>query len=979
MARQGWQRLLAETPRESKPGGYPIAAYSEFMPPPRIGWKPYPTHEPMPFEEGDPFGWQISEYEEAVELLPGLTQVARQAMHALVHLGEGRPAQGISRAKLEGNPYWPPELAQHAGKLAGERYVAIWPLALSRTQDDKGRVRWTLFGGSEQGPERAFWRSFYSEPGRPLPPEVALGFIRRLLAAAYGRSAEELRDLRRAGFRVLPTAGNAAFSFWDEDPLPAWTEPYLLRQGEPIGRVKYLLTFRPFASLPAAVRRAYLARNLELLPFPGSLIFWGAPPLVRLAQELPMAIQASLLQLCDRHAAPRGLRVPQSGWMHEHHPDHPEPDPRHGILRNTYRRTHRWARIHRHEDELAVAGTEDRVAHVLFSSAPEDVGLYGKPMARNAQIWTHDYQLLVDGPRAGRADLKRAAAALRQGGHFGYRFLFPAMRVGEYEVYWHRPVVAYVSPETSQPEVLPDAPTGYLTAYRAGRMDLARPVELWPRRLARPEYLAAVRGFEMAHEHREHQAAVNVRKLLDMWNLLGQRPLLRSFARQLLTIPKHETLEDWLESLGALGEDPAASRALAAEIVGRLEPAAPPAKRPVRRKTPTALTFHRTACRRFEVEYWKTIARLAEGRYINKENADCIDDPASAALRRHEHRDLEALGDYLLDYYRRTIERHSMARKALAGELPFAWQTDFDYPWSGGWQANQEGKTNERNLLVVIPGRDRRRAVVMADHYDTAYMEDRYEKGKGGSGARLAAAGADDNHSATAALMLAAPIFLELSRAGRLGCDVWLVHLTGEEFPADCMGARHLAQWLVERSLRLCLPGPRHVDLSKAVVQGVYVLDMIAHNRDRDHDVFQIAPGTSRESMWLAYQAHLANMAWNAGAAAWNRRRSRRGLGRGRRSPDGSVIPEVAAHPRLHGEIRPTADPRSSLYNTDGQIFSDAGIPVVLFMEDYDINREGYHDTHDTMANIDLDYGSAVAAIAIEAVARAATETPGRF
>ena len=45
----------------------------------------------------------------------------------------------------------------------------------------------------------------------------------------------------------------------------------------------------------------------------------------------------------------------------------------------------------------------------------------------------------------------------------------------------------------------------------------------------------------------------------------------------------------------------------------------------------------------------------------------------------------------------------------------------------------------------------------------------------------------------------------------------------------------------------------------------------------------------------------------------------------------------------------------------------------VLFMENYDINRTGYHDTHDTMANIDLDYGAAVAAITIESVARAAT------
>ena len=93
----------------------------------------------------------------------------------------------------------------------------------------------------------------------------------------------------------------------------------------------------------------------------------------------------------------------------------------------------------------------------------------------------------------------------------------------------------------------------------------------------------------------------------------------------------------------------------------------------------------------------------------------------------------------------------------------------------------------------------------------------------------------------------------------------------------------------------------------------------------------------------------------------------------------GGDMPEVAAHPPLLGEVRPPADPRSTLYNTDGQIFSDAGVPVVLFMENYDINRQGYHDTHDTMANIDLDYGSAVAAIAIESVARAATEKPPRW
>jgi len=47
-------------------------------------------------------------------------------------------------------------------------------------------------------------------------------------------------------------------------------------------------------------------------------------------------------------------------------------------------------------------------------------------------------------------------------------------------------------------------------------------------------------------------------------------------------------------------------------------------------------------------------------------------------------------------------------------------------------------------------------------------------------------------------------------------------------------------------------------------------------------------------------------------------------------------------------------------------------VPVVLFMENYDINHSGYHDSLDTMANIDLDYGAALAARAIETVARAA-------
>jgi hypothetical protein len=222
--------------------------------------------------------------------------------------------------------------------------------------------------------------------------------------------------------------------------------------------------------------------------------------------------------------------------------------------------------------------------------------------------------------------------------------------------------------------------------------------------------------------------------------------------------------------------------------------------------------------------------------------------------------------------------------------------------------------------------------------------------------------------------MLGARPFLELSRQGRLDCDIWLVHLTGEEYPAEGLGACRLIQWLVERTLRLRTCDGKWHDLSGVRIQGVYVLDMVAHNNDKARDIFQISPGVARESLWLAYQAHLAAELWNARAEEWNTAKTRKNASRFRRCRDGKTIPPVAPHARLAGEVRLPFDPRSTLFNTDGQGFSDVGIPVVLFMENYDIERVGYHDTHDNMKLIDLDYGAALAAITIESVARAATE-----
>ncbi len=955
-------------------GKYPIEAYSEFMPPSRIGLNPYTGENTGFFSDRDPWGWPVTEYEEAFELQPGMQLIAQQILGALVRLGRGEPAHGISANILNGNPYWPYELAHSPGALSHERFVILLPLAFSRTLDDKGRVRWTLFGSSEQGPARAFWQGFFSAPGREVPREEAMLFLRRLIAEAYDEPPDALGDLGRAGFRIFAAGGNSRLNAWQAALLPSWTSSYCWTAGQTLAGVKYLLTFEPFGRLPAEVREAYLAGRLHLLPFPGSLLFWGASPYEQLRRELPFAHQIPLLHSVARHEAPRGVRIPQAGWMHEPRPGKLDPEGVHGPVRNTYIRTHRWARVHRHEDELTLLAKEDKIAHVLFSTLPDDVELYGKPMARNVQLWTHDYHLLLDGPGAADRDIQRAFQSLGEGGMFGYRFYFPPMRVGRHDVYWHRPLAAFHSPETSKSVLIRSAPAGYLTAYRADRVDLERPVELWPRLLRREGHLAAVGLSAHSEDVHPNQTALNVRKLLDAAELLGKDSLPRTYARRLLTLGSRHTLDDWLKSLPERAGDPQGGQRLAGDLERLIE--AHPGSLPRRKgsRLPRSLTFDFTARRSFEVRYWTTIRMLAAGEFINKCNADCIQDKLTQQTLRHHQRDLEALGDYLLSYYKRVISSQGMTGKVLTGELPFRWKTDFDFDWYGGWRDNRLGRTYERNLMVMIPGRDRRRAVVMADHYDTAYMEDVYDRSRGGTGARLAAAGADDNHSATAALMLAAPVFCRLSREGKLGCDVWLVHLTGEEFPSDCMGARDLASKLVERTLQFHVAGGRRRDLSRARIEGVYVLDMVAHNNDRDRDIFQIAPGAGAGSARLSYHAHCANETWNASAGIWNQRSSRRGRARGRRSRDGITIPGIALHPELHGEVRPHYDPRSTLYNTDGQIFSDAGIPVVLFMENYDINRKGYHDSHDTMENIDLDYGSALAAIATESVARAANE-----
>jgi len=232
----------------------------------------------------------------------------------------------------------------------------------------------------------------------------------------------------------------------------------------------------------------------------------------------------------------------------------------------------------------------------------------------------------------------------------------------------------------------------------------------------------------------------------------------------------------------------------------------------------------------------------------------------------------------------------------------------------------------QANLIAVIPGSGKDASlhpIVMADHFDTAFCEEVFEKNQ----TRVSAPGADDNLSATGALLRAA----ESLRQRHLAHDVWLVHLTGEEFPADDLGARHF----VGRLLR-----------DGQDIGGLVLMDMIGHRESKEDRIFQVNTADDEVSL------RMAQIAIDASAG---------------------ITP-------FQPVLRTRYDRRSYLYNTDGLIFSDAGFPVVYFNEHLNrlenFFRKGYHHMSDTSKKMDWSYAADISKVAIQTCATMAGEAP---
>ncbi len=244
------------------------------------------------------------------------------------------------------------------------------------------------------------------------------------------------------------------------------------------------------------------------------------------------------------------------------------------------------------------------------------------------------------------------------------------------------------------------------------------------------------------------------------------------------------------------------------------------------------------------------------------------------------------------------------------------------------------------NLVVTIPGASDEQ-ILMADHYDTADKEEgvdanlvqlerdhklskaEIKKRKGSIHMGHAVPGADDNASATAALMeMGAFLSAEKKKGVRFGKTIKLVHLVGEEMPADCLGGRAYVRDAKKRGDR---------------IGGVIVLDMIGVDR-KDKKKFQISVGRDPRSLEIAERVKRA----------------------------------VQEHDLdLKPVFRPYGSRKSFLTQTDGVTFSRGGFPVVLLNEhlnnDRDLFRVGYHDEFDIPALIDFDYASDIVRAAMSA------------
>ncbi len=170
---QGWDLLLEDVPVYSRRNRFRLPAYSEFAPPPRVGWRPCRSHSSGPRDPKDRFAWLISEHEQAAEITPGLDHIARRMLHVMQRLDRDLVERGISPNALRDNNFWPRELAGIRGILKHERCVILQPLALSRHRTTRGASGGRFSAEANRVRTARSGRAFTARPGKRSPRSTA--------------------------------------------------------------------------------------------------------------------------------------------------------------------------------------------------------------------------------------------------------------------------------------------------------------------------------------------------------------------------------------------------------------------------------------------------------------------------------------------------------------------------------------------------------------------------------------------------------------------------------------------------------------------------------------------------------------------------------------------------------------------------------------------------------------------------------------
>ena len=248
------------------------------------------------FSPDDPFGWKVSEFEEALELQTGPgTDRPASARHSSERLLDGNPDTGLPRSHSAEQSVLAARTGRRA-KLQHERCVAPAAAGPVAHPGRQGPRALDALRQQRAGAGQGVLEELLHGPGiEERRPKRASAFFCRLLQAVYGEKVADGRRLRRAGFRILPDDEAADFPFWDEGQLPSWAKPFLLPDERAAHGREIPADVPPVrpAARGGARRRTWRAQ-LHLLPFPGEPGLLGRP-----------SVPASYIASCRWHCRSR--------------------------------------------------------------------------------------------------------------------------------------------------------------------------------------------------------------------------------------------------------------------------------------------------------------------------------------------------------------------------------------------------------------------------------------------------------------------------------------------------------------------------------------------------------------------------------------------------------------------------------------------------------------------------------------------------